>query len=240
MRKFWNWKKENEARTLYLDGAISDETWWGDEVTPKMFERELKDGSGDITVWINSPGGDVFAGAEIYNMLKEYTGKITVKINGICASIASVIAMAGDTVLMSPVSTIMIHNPETIAIGDESEMMKARDMLVEIKDAIINAYELKTGLSRVKIGHLMDSESWMNAGTAIDLGFADGMMYSAAEKPDETNVSNQIYSRQSVTNSLIQKLQYSKLKNKHAEGTAGEKKTGKPVDLFFKRLNLLK
>ena len=113
-------------------------------------------GEGDITIWINSPGGDVFAANQIYNMLMDYKGKVTVKIDGIAASAASVIAMAGGDVLMSPVSMIMIHNPATIAIGDTEEMEKAIAMLEEIKESIINAYELKTGLSRAKISHLMD------------------------------------------------------------------------------------
>ena len=124
MRKFWNWvRNENGERTLYLDGVIAEETWWGDEVTPKMFKDDLLSGSGDITVWINSPGGDVFAAAQIYNMLMDYAGQITVKIDGLAASAASVIAMAGGEGQMSPVSMMMIHNPATIAIGDSEEIL---------------------------------------------------------------------------------------------------------------------
>ena len=127
-RKFWNWiKNEDESvpdigRTLFLNGMISDETWYGDEVTPQLFKDELNAGNGNITVWINSPGGDVFAAAQIYNMLRDYKGSVTVKIDGIAASAASVIAMAGDTVCVSPVAMMMIHNPATIAIGDTAEM----------------------------------------------------------------------------------------------------------------------
>lgn len=164
-RKFWNWiRDENEdTRTLYLNGEISDETWYGDEVTPKLFRSELQVGSGDITVWINSPGGDVFAAAQSYNMLMEYKGDVTVKVDALAASAASVIAMAGTTVLMSPVAMMMIHNPMTIAIGDSKEMQKAVGMLDEVKESIMNAYEIKTGLSRTRISHLMDAESWFNA-----------------------------------------------------------------------------
>ena len=170
-RKFWNWvRNENdESRTLFLNGEISDETWYGDEVTPKMFKEELEDGEGDITVWINSPGGDVFAAAQIYNMLMDYKGNVTVKIDGLAASAASVIAMAGTEVQMSPVAMMMIHNPATIAIGDSSEMKKAIDMLDEVKESIMNAYEIKTGLSRSRISHLMDAESWFNAKKAVEL-----------------------------------------------------------------------
>lgn len=99
------------------------------------------------------------AAAQIYNMLMDYKGNVTVKIDGIAASAASVIAMAGTKVIMSPVSTMMIHNPATIAFGDHAEMKKAIDMLASIKDSIINAYELKTGLSRAKLSHMMDSET---------------------------------------------------------------------------------
>lgn len=178
-RKFWNWvKNENdESRTLFLNGEISDETWYGDEVTPQMFKEELQDGEGDITVWINSPGGDVFAAAQIYNMLMDYKGNVTVKIDGLAASAASVIAMAGTEVQMSPVAMMMIHNPATIAIGDSSEMKKAIDMLDEVKESIMNAYEIKTGLSRSRISHLMDAESWFNAKKAVELGFADKLLF---------------------------------------------------------------
>lgn len=211
MKKFWNWVRDSdEGRTLYLNGVISEETWWGDEVTPKMFKDELLAGTGDITVWINSPGGDVFAAAQIYNMLMDYTGKVTVKIDGLAASAASVIAMAGGDVYMSPVSMIMIHNPSTIAIGDSEEMLRAKALLDEVKESIINAYELKTGLSRTKLSHLMDAESWMNANKAIELGFADKIMFMESETPDLTD--SLIFSRMAVTNSLISKLPKNKNK----------------------------
>ena len=133
-RKFWNWVRNEGERNLFLNGEISDETWYGDEVTPKLFKDELLSGEGDITVWINSPGGDVFAAAQIYNMLMDYKGNVTVKIDGLAASAASVIAMAGTKVLMSPVAMMMIHNPATIAIGDTAEMKKAIEMLDEEKE----------------------------------------------------------------------------------------------------------
>lgn len=138
-----------------------------------------------MTVWLNSPGGDCVAAAQIYNMLKEYPGNITIKIDGIAASAASLIAMAGDNVLMSPVSMMMIHNPLTMAVGNADDMQKAAAMLDEVKDSIINAYELKTGLTRAKLSHLMDYETWMNAVKAVELGFADGILYRDSDKKDE-------------------------------------------------------
>ena len=156
-RKFWNWvKNEGEletSRTLFLSGEISDETWYGDEVTPQLFKDELNSGQGDITVWINSPGGDVFAAAQIYNMLRDYPGSIIVRIDSLAASAASVIAMAGNTVEMSPVAMMMIHNPSTIAFGEAKDMEKTIGMLAEVKESILNAYEAKTGLNRVKLSH---------------------------------------------------------------------------------------
>jgi ATP-dependent Clp protease, protease subunit len=186
-RKFWNWVKNEgglDERTLFLNGQISDETWFGDEVTPQLFKDELTAGEGNITVWINSPGGDVFAAAQIYNMLRDYKGHVTVKIDGLAASAASVIAVAGDTVLVSPVAMMMIHNPSTIAMGDATAMERAIGMLSEVKESILNAYQEKTGLNRVKLSHMMDEESWFNAKKAVELGFADKILF-AKEKEEE-------------------------------------------------------
>ena len=190
MKKFWNWTNQTDnpkenGRTLFLNGTIADESWYDDDVTPQLFKNDLYAESGDVTVWLNSPGGDCVAAAQIYNMLKEYPGNITIKIDGIAASAASLIAMAGDEVLMSPVSMMMIHNPLTMAVGNADDMQKAAAMLDEVKDSIINAYELKTGLTRAKLSHLMDDETWMNAVTAVDLGFADGILYRDSDKKDE-------------------------------------------------------
>ena len=206
-RKFWNWvRNEGEKRILLLDGEISDETWWGDEVTPQMFRSELNAAEGDIDLWINSPGGDCYAAAQIYNMLMEYKGNVAVKIDGIAASAASVVAMAGSTVEMSPVATIMIHNPMTVSIGDTHEMERTITFLSEIKESIINAYEIKTGLSRAKISRLMDAETWMNAKKAVELGFADSVLYADVQRPMTDTADGLIFSRAAVTNSLLSKF----------------------------------
>jgi len=226
-RKFWNWVRNEERRTLYLDGAIAEETWFGDEITPKQFKNELFSENGDITIWINSPGGDVFAASQIYNMLMDYPGQVTVKIDGIAASAASVIAMAGGEVFMSPVSMMMIHNPMTIAFGDSGEMVKAIAMLGEVKESIINAYELKTGLSRAKLSHLMDAESWFNAKKAVELGFADAILFTATNESSPDN-EGLIFSNLAVVNSLINKLPHQ------------EKKPGSAITILDKRLDLLK
>lgn len=210
-RKLWNWVKNSvpdefgNTRTLYLDGQISEETWWGDEVTPEAFRKELFEDSGDITLWINSPGGDCFAAAQIYNMLMEYPGKITVKIDGLAASAASVIAMAGSRVCMSPVAILMIHNPATVAMGDTEAMKKAIGMLNEVKESIINAYELKSGMDRAKISKMMDSETWLNAKKAVELGFADEVLYGEASVPEGSRAM--LYTPITVTNSFVHKLE---------------------------------
>lgn len=165
------------------------------------------------------------AAAQIYNMLIQYKGNVTVKIDGIAASAASVIAMAGNTVLMSPVSMMMIHNPATVAFGDHAEMQKAMDMLAEVKESIINAYVIKTGLSRSKLSHLMDAETWMDANKAVELGFADDIITRAETKPntevpdeeDEDDESTEekekkpsdsmLFSRKAVNNALMNKLE---------------------------------
>lgn len=261
-RKFWNWvKNEGElesTRTLFLNGEISDETWYGDEVTPQLFKDELNADSGDITVWINSPGGDVFAAAQIYNMLRDYKGHVTVKIDGLAASAASVIAVAGDTVLVSPVAMMMIHNPATIAMGNTKDMEAAIAMLNEVKESILNAYVDKTGLSRNKLSKMMDDETWFNAKKAVEFGFADKVLFAAEEKkkpeenqepdekegkePEEDGEGDEeekkkkfpfqnayAYSKKSVADSFLNKV----------SDKAPEKVTV-PVDQLRKRLDLLK
>ena len=182
MRHFWNWvRNEDESRTLYLEGVIAEESWFADDITPAMFKEELFSGNGPITIHLNSPGGDCIEASQIYTMLMDYPGDVTIQIDGMAASAASVIAMAGTRVTMSPTSLMMIHNPFTMAMGDTEEMRKAIQLLDEVKESIINAYQIKTGLSRAKISHLMDSETWMNALKAKEMGFCDEVLYTGAE-----------------------------------------------------------
>ena len=222
-----NPEEEAVERVLSLNGTIAEDSWFDDDVTPAMFRDELMSGNGDITVWINSPGGDCVAAAQIYNMLSEYPGKVTVKIDGLAASAASVIAMAGNEVYMSPVSMMMIHNPATIAFGDHNEMEKAIELLDAVKESIINAYVIKTGLSRAKLSHLMDAETWMDANKAVELGFADSILYGETSEnaTDSGGVSaenSMIFSRKAVNNALVNKLEakYGKAKKDVAEQAA--------------------
>lgn len=175
-KHFWNWTKNTDENILHLNGTIAEESWFEDDITPALFRAELEKCSAPITVYINSPGGDCVAAAQIYTMLIDYPYDVTVKIDGIAASAASVIAMAGTKVLMSPVSMMMIHNPATVAMGDHTDMEKAIAMLDSVKESIINAYEIKTGISRKELSAMMDSETWMDANKAVELGFADGIL----------------------------------------------------------------
>ena len=221
-----------QERTLFLNGTIAENSWFDDDITPKLFREELMAGSGDITVWLNSPGGDCVAAAQIYNMLMDYKGSVTVKIDGIAASAASVIAMAGTKVLMSPVSMMFIHNPMTVALGNSDEMQKAIEMLHEVKESIINAYEIKTGLSRAKLSHLMDAETWMNANKAVELGFADGILQRVEQSSDvATPTASMMYSRVNVVNSLMGKI---------AAKCAIEPKNGRSVEELKSQLNAIK
>lgn len=228
-KKFWNWVKNEEGRTLYFDGYIAQDSWFDDEITPKQFKAELTNSDGDIVVWLNSPGGDVFAASQIYNMLKEYNGKVTVKIDGIAASAASVIAMAGSEILMSPVAMMMIHNPATVIFGEASDLQSGIEMLSEVKESIINAYEQKTALPRNKISKMMDVETWFSAQKAVELGFADKVLYEDSEEVTD----GFIFDKVTVTNALMRKIP--KVKE-----TQPVENTGTPHDQLLKRLELLK
>lgn len=217
--KFWNYSENgNELR---IDGPIDNETWFGDEVTPQAFRRELEAHPGDLTLYINSPGGDVFAASQIYTMLLEREGSVTVKIDAVAASAASVIAMAGTTVLMAPTAYMMIHDPLTCAMGNKADLKEAIRTLDEIKEGLISAYELKTGLDRDTIAKLMEDEgTWMNAMTAMELGFCDGLIDKPGEEAPEKAKAKQsmekvaalasgaipVYNQAKLSRALLDKL----------------------------------
>ena len=237
-RKFWNWVRDADTgeRTLVLNGQIAEDSWFGDEVTPAIFRDELMKGEGNITVWINSPGGDVFAAAQIYNMLMDYKGNVTVRIDGLAASAASMIAMAGTTVEMSPVGMLMVHNPSTAVIGNTKEMQAAIQMLDEVKESILNAYELKTGQPRQQLSDLMDAESWMNAKKAVELGFADKILFANEDEEKQSEgVEAMLFSQRAVTNSLIDKIKAQSLK--FVKAAVPDNRVS--ADVLRSRLNLL-
>lgn len=251
MKKFWKWKNQNPSpsengpgeipveRVLELYGTIAEESWFDDDITPRMFKEELMSGDGPITIWINSPGGDCIAASQIYAMLMDYKGTVTVKIDGLAASAASVIAMAGTKILMAPTAMMMIHNPITMAFGDHDDMEKAIEMLAEVKEAIINAYEIKTGLSRAKLSHLMDEETWMNANKAIELGFVDDIL---TDEKIGTEIPAYAFSGTRTEKLLVNKLTAKvKAEKKTTDVDSNdESKNGRSVDTLMERLNLIK
>ena len=182
---FWNLKNDTDGDgadgVLDIDGEIVAEKGW---FTPdgacvaKDFRAALK-GYRNVTVHINSPGGDVMAGAEIYSALREHSmngeGSVTVIVTALAASAASIIAMAGDRIMMHPVAYMMIHNPWTIAVGDAKELRKTAKTLDVISEGLISAYETRTGKSRDELKKLLDAETWMSAATCVEEGFADSI-----------------------------------------------------------------
>ena len=205
-RYFWNWGGDPGSRELYLYGTVAEESWFDDDVTPEMFREELFSGSGPVTVWLSSPGGDCIAASRIYSMLMDYPFDVTVKIDGIAASAASVIAMAGTEVLMAPTSCMMIHDPMTVAMGNEGDMEKAIGMLKAVKDSSITAYEIKTGMIREELSRLMSAETWMDCNKAIELGFADGILQKNDVSSAADRKTSVLFSQRSSDLCLINKL----------------------------------
>ncbi len=254
MNKFWNWIRDDTGgRVLRLEGPIDSESFWGDEITPQMFRDELEAEEGDLTVWINSPGGNVFAAAEIYTMLQEYKGAVTVKIASIAASAASVVAMAGSRVLMSPTALLMIHDPSTIAMGNAKDMEKAIETLNEVKESIINAYAAKSGMRRSKIAELMSNETWMNAKKAVELGFADEVLFAESEpdpEPEEKDAAAtaeaKMYSSRMMDQAILNRLGVSdelqpRAREEPMIGMDGKTKDGAmPYEILKTQLDFLK
>ena len=187
----------------------------------------------------------VFAASQIYSMLKNHKGKVTVKIDGIAASAASVVAMAGDETLIAPTALMMIHDPSTCAIGNKADMEKAIELLEEVKESIINAYETKSHLSRNKIAKLMSDETWLNAKKAHEMGFVDGILFAEKKNPfpPEEEEEEESDEDEKKENSLTA-MTYSKSKNLSAflskVSASAESVTGTPIDQLEKRLALLK
>lgn len=223
-KKFWNFIKNAATETtpetieLRIEGNFVDSEdawiyeWFGIPVaSPNAFRNELAQYKGqNITVWINSYGGSVFAAAGIYNALMEHkkTGaKITTKADSKVMSAATIPYMAGDERFMGPMDMFMMHNPlpGNGVYGYASDLRKVADVLDTVKETIMNAYQLGTGLSREKISSMMDDETYMSAKTAVKEGFATGVLYSAEDKTDD--VMNFSFSHMAIQNSMADSVQ---------------------------------
>ena len=175
--RFWEFKNKGEKTgELYLYGDISSSSWWGDEVTPQQFKDDL-DGLGDVNqlhVYINSPGGDVFAGQSIHNMLKRHPAQVTVHVDGMAASIASVIAMAGDKIVMPTNAMMMIHPPWSMMAGTADDFVAMAEQLEKVQGTIESVYMDRTqALTQEQIHQMMADETWMSAEECLEYGFCD-------------------------------------------------------------------
>lgn len=183
--KFWQVKNEvNGNSEILLYGPIACESsWWGDEVTPRSFAEDLESlGGKDVTVRINSGGGDVFAAHAIHNQLVAYKGRVTVVIDGLAASAATIIAVAGDRIIMPSNALFMIHNP-AIGLSDyygADELLKAAEALNTIKGSIVAAYRKRCKASTEELAAMMDAETWMGAAECLEKGFVDEIQGSVS------------------------------------------------------------
>lgn len=253
MPKFWNFhtvknQLGDEEVELRIEGEIvsDDDAWiyeWFDiqHASPNAFRKALAEHKGkNITVWVDSWGGDVFAGIGIYNALKEHRGKKITKIDGKAVSAGSIIAMAGDEILMSPGSMLMIHNVWGWAVGEAKDLRHQADVYDEIKEGLVNIYQSRTGLSRNKISRMMDEETWLSARKAIADGFADGMLYAEPQTDDEPVQNAFSISRLAIMNSAdgVMKRFFEQWQKMQPEPTQ-EPQNERLFDLRRKRLELL-
>lgn len=183
MGDFWN----VEGNTLRIEGEINSDgwDWWSGrkrEGSATRLRNALSKMHGDVVVWLSSPGGSVVVGSEIYTMLRAYNGNVRVIVDGLAASAASVIAMAGDEVVMSPTAYMMIHCASTAVYGNRQAMEQGVEMLEEVDKGIISAYQRKTGRSAEELQVMMERETWMNAARAKELGFCDRILFEEEEE----------------------------------------------------------
>lgn len=219
-------------------GKFYDWIGW-DAVYPGKVST-LLDGADEVEVNINSNGGDVFAASEIYTLLSQHSGRVTVNIQGLAASAASVIAMAGDVVHISPTAQIMIHKAWTIADGNADDMAHTSEFLDGIDDSIMNAYVAKTGLDKSELSNMMAKETWLTASQAVDYGFADDVMDFGRSKEPVLNsigypqVSRAVVDRWKKTMASAEAYEKQKktVENRDAE-IVGKKKLQAKIDLLF-------
>lgn len=214
MSKFYDFYEQSGQDTLDITGIITSdsvEAWLQDGTFDQDFIGKLKK-CGDIIVNINSPGGDVFAASAIYTALRDHPGKVIVHVTGIAASAASVIAMAGDTVLMSPTACMYIHLPWTEMQGNANDLEKGAEQLRAVGEGIITAYQKKTGKSRDEIYEMLESETMMCAQDAVDNHFADGILYDeSTAKPISAMLS---YKK--ISDEICAKLKKTQTKDERA------------------------
>jgi ATP-dependent protease ClpP protease subunit len=227
--------EEETVGEVRIYGYIVEDSWWDDDTTPKSFVDELKS-LGDIKtlhVRINSYGGHVSAGSAIYSILKQHQANVVVHVDGFALSAASVVAMAGDTVIVYGNSMMMIHNPSALVAGEAKDFRKKADVLDKMRDAMISAYHDKTGLSRDELIQMLDDETWFTADEAVEKGFADiaeePLMAVATVKPGVLAVNGMEFDLTGYHNlpeKLKKEMEECNLKNQNAAVPTGQ---GAPI-----------
>lgn len=186
---------EEADNTIGIYDPIGYDYWSDSGVTAKRISAALRSmgADADVVVNINSPGGDVFEGLAIYNLLRAHKGKVTVRVLGLAASAASFIAMAADEIQIARAGFFMIHNAWTVSWGNRHDLLEASELLGQIDETIADIYHIRTGLAASELGKMMDAESWINGKNSVEKGFADSFLESDAllETPDEQNPSNE-------------------------------------------------
>lgn len=177
----------DDSATITILDVIGQDPWTGEGVTTKRITAALRSiGARDVTVQINSPGGDFFEGLSIYNALRAHPHKVTVQVLGLAASAASVIAMAGDEVQVARAGFLMIHNAWAIALGNRHAMRATADVLEPFDKAMADVYAARTGMKESEIAKMMDNETWISGSDAVDQGFADSLL-TADQEPKQTS-----------------------------------------------------
>jgi len=212
---FWRFRNSTETESgepeLEFYGYISEFSWWEDDITPKLFKDDLyKNGmGGPITIRMNSGGGEVFAASVIKSIIVEYPGRVTVRIDGLAASAATIVAMGGDVIKMQDSAYFMIHDPSAVAWGTIDEFKRVLKLLETIKEGIIDGYLGKTHLGPEKLAKMMTDETWMTAQEAYGYGFIDEVIVTSDKKMNFKNlaVMNALRHYQNVPDDLKSMLQ---------------------------------
>lgn len=229
---FWHIKNQEGAEPeIELYGYISEYSWWEDEITPAMFKEDLNraGAGGPVTVRINSGGGDVFAASVMRSILMDYPGRVTVRVDGLAASAATIVATAGDVIRMQDTAYWMIHDPIGLVWGNIEELKQMLETLKTVKNGILDAYQSRTGMSREKLSKMMTDETWFSASEAKEVGFIDEVMGGKAPKTVENVMAraailNALRNYRNVPDRLLDELE--QLRDPVDEEMDGEERAG--------------
>jgi len=227
-------------RVLEVNGYLDEMEFWGDEITPEKLRDALyKDKDSEVLLRINSYGGSCTAAVRMYDMIKNYPGKVDTQVSGVAASAAVVLLLAGKSASVTPGSLVMVHNPSTIAFGEIADMEKAIDLLKAAKDSILNIYETRSTKSRAELSHMMDAVTWMDAKTAVANGFAGEVTGGTPGVKNEAG--HPVPDREQAEKLVALWAERSRRKPTYEEPKADKPEpAGVPAEQLYKRLNLIK